>query len=69
MAKTARSVNNDTDHDLVWGAEAIGRAINRAPAQVYYLIRTGALAGAVRKLSHRQFVGSREQLRKLPLGK
>ena len=29
--------------DLVWGAEAIGREIDRSPRQTFYLLATGAI--------------------------
>jgi hypothetical protein len=51
--------------DLLWGAEAIGREINRSETQVYTMYAAGLLEGAVRKLSHRRFVGSRSGLRRL----
>ena len=31
------------DDDVVWGAEAVGRVINRNPRQTYHLLQTGAL--------------------------
>lgn len=31
------------DDELVWGAEAIGRVINRDPRQVYHLVEIGAI--------------------------
>jgi hypothetical protein len=55
----------DAPSDLVWGAENIGKEINRSADQVYYLHRTGLLDGAVTKLSHKLFVGSRRELRRL----
>jgi hypothetical protein len=60
---TANTTNAPSD--LVWGAENIGREIGRSAAQVYYLHRTGLLDGAVTKLSHKLFVGSRRELRRL----
>jgi hypothetical protein len=53
------------DTDLLWGAQAIGAEINRSPSQVYYLHRTGALKGAVRKLTHKILVGSKSRLKEL----
>jgi hypothetical protein len=56
--------------DTVWGAEAIGRELGDPPLsvqQVYYLHRSGALKGAVRKLGHRTMIGSRRKLRELAL--
>lgn len=57
------------ENDLVWGALGIGIEIDRTPAQVYHLYRTGALDGAVAKLGHKTFVGSRSKLRNLPFKK
>jgi hypothetical protein len=37
-----------TDSDLLWGCEAIGRAINRSARQVRHLLSIGAL-GSVQK--------------------
>ena len=54
-----------SDCDIVWGAEAIGEVIDRTPGQIYYLLRIGALRGAVVKLSHKQLFGSRKRLRDL----
>ena len=55
----------DDASDLVWGADGIGAEINRTPGQVYHLHRIGALEGAVAKLGHRTFVGSRKRLRNI----
>jgi hypothetical protein len=60
---------NKSESDAVWGAEAIGREINRSAEQVYYLHRIGALAGAVSKIGAKTFVGSRRKLQALPLSK
>jgi hypothetical protein len=54
------------DSDLVWGGEDIGREINRTATQVYHLYEIGALDGAVAKLGHKTFVGSRKALHRLP---
>jgi len=51
--------------NLIWGAEAIGREINRSAAQVRYLHSSGFFQGAVWKAGHRTFVGNRERLRAL----
>jgi hypothetical protein len=56
---------SDDNDDLVWGAENIGREINRTAAQTRYLVSIGALQGAVRKIAHRTLVGSRRRLRGL----
>ena len=56
----------DADKPLmIWGAENIGRYINRSANQVLYLHSTGALGDAVKKLGHRTLVGYPEKLRKL----
>jgi hypothetical protein len=57
------------ENDLVWGASAIGAEIDRTAAQVYSLFESGALDGAVSKLGHKTFVGSRRALRALPFKK
>ena len=56
------------ENDLIWDAAEIGREINRTANQVYYLHRIGALQGAVRKVGHRTFIGSRSKLRALVSG-
>jgi hypothetical protein len=55
----------DDESDIVWGAEAIGREINRTAEQIYYLHRSSALKGAVRKVGHRTYLASRRKLREL----
>jgi hypothetical protein len=61
------AIRDDDPDDIIWGVAAIARQIGRSPAQVYHLIRIGALNGAVRKLSHKIIVASRSALRRLPL--
>jgi hypothetical protein len=56
----------DDASDLVWGAANIGKEINRTAGQIYYLHAIGALKGAVTKLGHRTFIGSRKRLKNLP---
>jgi hypothetical protein len=53
--------------DFLWGCAAIAAAIGRTQVQTYHLIRIGALDGAVRKLSHKTLVASRQALGRLPL--
>jgi hypothetical protein len=49
--------------DTIWGAKAIGDELDgRSESQVYYVFRSGALKGAVRKLGHRTMIGSRRKL-------
>jgi hypothetical protein len=56
----------DTDSsDAVWGAEAIGTEIDRTAEQVRYLFSKGHLKGAVKKVGHRTYLGSRRKLRLL----
>jgi hypothetical protein len=68
MPKNSPDAGPESDHenDLIWGAEAIGSEINRSKAQVYHLVATGALDGAVAKLGFKTFVASRKALRNLP---
>ena len=56
---------NNKGGDLIWGAAAIAAEIERTPTQVYYLIRIGALDGAIKKLGHRTIAASRRKLREL----
>jgi hypothetical protein len=60
---------SDDASDFVWGADNIGREIDRTPSQVYHLVQIGALDGAVAKLGHRTLVGSRKRLRNLVTNK
>jgi hypothetical protein len=58
-------INENDPSDLVWGQPlSAGRSI-AAASQVYYLHAIGALEGAVAKLGHKTFVGSRRRLRNL----
>jgi hypothetical protein len=54
--------------DAVWGAENIGAVIDRDAPQVRNLYKAGVLKGAVQKVGHRTFLGSRKKLRQLTLG-
>jgi len=56
----------DSDDGLAWGAEAIGKIIDRSAGQVYNLHRIGALDGYVYKIGHRTLVGKIKRLRKFP---
>jgi hypothetical protein len=60
---------NEKEPDAVWGAENIGKTINRSSQQIYYLYRIGALNGAVSKIGAKTFVGSRSKLKALVLAK
>ena len=52
--------------DIIWGAVNIGKELgDRTPEQVYHLVRTGALKGAVVKMSRKQMIGSRIELRRI----
>jgi beta-N-acetylglucosaminidase len=63
------TTQTETESDAVWGAEAIGKEINRTAQQVYYLFGIGALDGAVTKLGPKTYLASRRKLRTLPLSK
>jgi hypothetical protein len=60
---------NKNEPDAIWGAEAIGKEINRTAAQIYYLHRTGRLRDAVTKLGPKTYIASRRKLQALPLNK
>jgi hypothetical protein len=71
VAKPQPRVDDDAaldtdDTDAVWGAKNIGAEINRTAEQVRYLHKRGHLKGAVRKVGHRTYLGSRRKLRALP---
>jgi len=57
--------DNDEPSDTVWGAEAIGAVIGVEAQRVYYLMKIGALNGAVKKFGHRTLAGSRRKLQAL----
>ena len=68
MSDTA-TTSHEKEADAIWGAENIGKEINRTAAQVYYLYREGHLDGAVTKLGPKTYVASRKKLQALPLNK
>lgn len=41
--KAAPREGADERPDIVWGAAAIGRVINRSPRQTFWLLETGAI--------------------------
>jgi hypothetical protein len=51
--------------NLVWGAAAIGRVVNRTPEQVRRLHQLGFFGNAVWKAGHRTLVGSVPKLKSL----
>jgi hypothetical protein len=57
--------SSDPASDLVWGAEAIGKEINRTARQTLHLYEIGALDGIVVKLGHRTIAASRRKLHAL----
>ena len=70
-AKKKANTAVNPDSDILWGAQAIGFAINRSAPQVFHLIASGALNGAVKKFGPppsegtrdtRKLVGSRKKL-------
>jgi hypothetical protein len=60
----AGTLTDDTN-DNVWGCEAIGKEIDRTAAQVRYMYEKGLLSGAVTKVSHKLFLGSKSRLKQL----
>ena len=54
------------DPNVIWGAEAIGREIDRSAEQTRALFRAGAFGDAVRKLGHRTLAGDRTKLKQFP---
>jgi hypothetical protein len=50
---------NGVEHDVVWGAEAIGAVVNLKPNQVYHLASLGKLP--VKKVG-KMLCGSRRKL-------
>jgi hypothetical protein len=50
------------DDEMLWGAEAIAKALNLESVQIYYLLKTGALP--VSKVGGR-WVSTRRKLRAL----
>jgi hypothetical protein len=54
------------DPNVIWGAEAIGREIDRSAEQTRALYRSGAFGDAVRKLGHRTLAGDRAKLKQFP---
>ena len=59
---------DDEFNDILWGVQSIARFIRRSPSQADYLVKKGALNGAVRKLGHKTIVGSKRKLRALICG-
>jgi hypothetical protein len=52
--------------DVVWGAAGIADEIGcDDPKKIYYLFSKGLLDGAVKKLWHKTYIGSRTRLRQL----
>jgi hypothetical protein len=51
---------------LAWGAAEIGKKINRSAEQTRYLLRSGALGDAVKKVGHRTWVGDCDRLEQFP---
>jgi hypothetical protein len=56
------------ESDIIWGLTNIGREINRTPKEIGYLVRnTDLLNHAVRRISHKIYIGSRSKLRNVAL--
>ena len=58
----------ESDDDLLWGWQQIGAYIKRTPAQAQYMHKVGLFNGAIRKLSPKLTVGSKQALRRAMLG-
>jgi hypothetical protein len=56
--------DNERDAELVWGAAAIGKIINRSSTQVYHLNAGGHLGDAVKQVG-RLLAGNRSKLKAL----
>lgn len=68
---STQSRNSTLAADLIWGVSGehgIAREINRSESETYYLIASGALGDAVKKLGHRTIVASRTKLRRHLMG-
>jgi hypothetical protein len=57
--------DNDQNTDLLWGAEAIGKAIGRGPRAVFHLLEKGVLPA---KRVGKRWVASREKLLRAVIG-
>jgi len=57
-----RKRKGNSKNDFLWGAEEIGRAINRTPQQVYEMMRKGLFGDAVQKYGHRTMGGMRDRI-------
>lgn len=58
--------HQQTDSDVVWGREAIGKVVGLKPGQVGYLFSKGAFGDAVVKVGHKTLAGDRSKLEKFP---
>jgi hypothetical protein len=62
MSRKFASVK-DPDSEVLWGARAIGRVINRSPTQVHWLVRNRATNGfPVDSIGHRTIKSTRTRL-------
>jgi hypothetical protein len=58
----------DSDPDIIFGFEAIGREINKSPKEVGYLLNNTTLFdGVVKRISHKITIASRRGLRNLAI--
>jgi hypothetical protein len=56
----------ESDPDIIFGMDAIGREIGRSPKEVSYLLaHTSLLDNAVRRISHKVTIASKHRLRNL----
>jgi hypothetical protein len=61
----SQTETDSTDDPIIWGAEAIGRVINRNPRQVFHLAAIGAIP--VKRVGGRDKRGGRLCARKSAL--
>ncbi len=55
----------DPASDVLWGYGEIARFIGRNPGQAAYMQAHGLFGDAVKKLSHKVVIGSKQRLREL----
>jgi hypothetical protein len=66
QTSTKETVTPWSPGDVIWGAEAIGKALGDLNVdQVYYLQKTGRLKGAVVKFGPKTMAGSQVELSRI----
>jgi hypothetical protein len=59
LSRAVKVSESNADHDVVWGAKAIGAVINRTERQAFHLLESGALPA--KKIGN-LWTGSRRKL-------